>query len=144
MERVISRGVVARTKSAIPSTTACLFAAFAARPNDIEVKGDPEEDEVKTKKEAEAQAARKSRQDRLAAGFGRGHEAYTFDRDDRRDAKGPMPRAMSSNLTKFSEKHRENIGDVGSGKTFLAGCIANALIEKGRVRTHDRFTLTDF
>ena len=58
---------------------------------------------------------------------------YRFENDDARDGK------MSSLMHRYVDHWKDMLdakqgmlfwGDVGSGKTFYAGCIANALIEK--------------
>lgn len=62
-------------------------------------------------------------------------KSYTFDRDDRRD-----PEASDTSMTyaeKFDTLREEGTGlifrgNVGCGKTFLASCIANYLINAGR------------
>ncbi len=60
-------------------------------------------------------------------------QGVSFVDDDRRDAAASL---KCQNYTKFFEQmRRDNVGlmlygGLGSGKTFLAGCIANALIEQ--------------
>lgn len=61
-------------------------------------------------------------------------ENYTFEKDDRKDER--VSNAARNYANKWNEMEIENIGllfygDVGTGKTFYAGCIANALIDKG-------------
>lgn len=62
------------------------------------------------------------------------YEAYSFAHDDRRDEKASdVARRYAAGFQDFL---RNNIGlmfygEVGVGKSFLAGCIANALIDKG-------------
>lgn len=95
--------------------------------------------EIAKKEAEEARRRLEKNADRIASLKRRGLSdagmtAYTFDRDDRRDAKASD--AARAYVEQFDVNFAENIGkifigDVGSGKTFLAGCIANALIEKG-------------
>lgn len=58
----------------------------------------------------------------------------TFEADDGRDAK--KTDLAKRYVAKWNELYRENIGllfhgDTGNGKTFIAACIANALIDRG-------------
>ena len=64
-----------------------------------------------------------------------GCAAYTFDADDGQN------QAISKALRKYCENVDEMIangmgialtGDVGSGKTFFAGCIANEMLNRGK------------
>ena len=62
------------------------------------------------------------------------YEAYRFDYDDRRDAHASD--IAKRYVDRFSAFLESNVGlmffgEVGAGKSFLAGCIANALIDKG-------------
>lgn len=59
---------------------------------------------------------------------------WTFDRDDRKNPQ--MSDVMRNYAEKFAEfrsigKGLLLFGDVGTGKTFYAACIANALLDKG-------------
>lgn len=59
--------------------------------------------------------------------------SWTFERDDRNDAKASR---IALNYVEHWEEMKQNnvgllfMGTVGSGKSFLACCIANALLEK--------------
>ena len=64
------------------------------------------------------------------------YEAYRFDYDDRRDARASdIARRYADRFDDFLENNVGLMffGEVGVGKSFLAGCIANALIDKGVV-----------
>lgn len=59
---------------------------------------------------------------------------YTFNNDDRRNAK--LSDVMQNYAENFEDFKKSSTGlllygDVGTGKTFYAACIANALIDKG-------------
>lgn len=61
--------------------------------------------------------------------------ASTFQRDDRKNP--AISDAMRRYADRFDEMERQNMGlllygPVGTGKTFYAACIANALIDSGR------------
>jgi DNA replication protein DnaC len=61
--------------------------------------------------------------------------ASTFQRDDRKNP--AISDAMRRYADQFNEMERQNMGlllygPVGTGKTFYAACIANALIDSGR------------
>ncbi len=61
-------------------------------------------------------------------------EQWTFDNDD--GAHPGIMRAMKIYVDKFPELSRQGkglllYGDVGTGKTFAAACVANALIDAG-------------
>lgn len=61
-------------------------------------------------------------------------EQATFKLDDRHDPK--ISDAMHRYVDQWEEMKRQNMGlllygSVGTGKTFYAGCIANALLDKG-------------
>lgn len=58
---------------------------------------------------------------------------WTFDKDENKDSKTSI--AARRYVEKWEETKAKNIGllfygDVGTGKTFLAACIANALIDR--------------
>lgn len=62
------------------------------------------------------------------------YEAYRFDYDDRRDARASD--IAKRYVERFDDFLENNVGlmffgEVGVGKSFLAGCIANALIDRG-------------
>lgn len=59
---------------------------------------------------------------------------WTFEHDDARDAK--ISNAMRQYAGQFKEFYKNNIGvllygAVGTGKTFYAACVVNAVIEQG-------------
>lgn len=59
---------------------------------------------------------------------------WTFENDDKKNAK--LSTAMQNYVQKFTEFKKEGMGlllygTVGTGKTYYAACIANALIDKG-------------
>lgn len=59
---------------------------------------------------------------------------WNFDKDDGTNPK--MSTAMQNYVKHFDEFKKQGkglllFGDVGTGKTFLAACVANALIDKG-------------
>lgn len=61
-------------------------------------------------------------------------QKWTFDKDDKRDAR--LSRVARNYVDNFVEMKRKGkglllYGTVGTGKTFMSACIANALIEKG-------------
>lgn len=61
-------------------------------------------------------------------------EKWTFDRDDHQNEKiSTVARNYVENFDQLKEKGKGLLlfGAVGTGKTFIAACIANALIEKG-------------
>ena len=60
--------------------------------------------------------------------------SYTFANDDGKNAK--VSNLARRYVDKFAEMQKENCGlllygDTGTGKSFVAGCIGNALIDKG-------------
>lgn len=70
-----------------------------------------------------------------AAGFPESEMAnWNFERDD--GTNPTMSTAMRNYVKHFPTFHKEGkglllFGDVGTGKTFLAACVANALIDRG-------------
>lgn len=61
-------------------------------------------------------------------------EKCTFDNDDKKNAKiSEIARNYVDHFKKMKEDGKGLLiyGDVGTGKTFIAACIANALIDKG-------------
>ena len=91
--------------------------------------------------DAEQQKRRESEREMLtarrkAACFGANDRkaAYTFDTDDRANtAATNAAQGYVRHFTEMQEKGRGLffIGPCGTGKTFLACCIANALLDKG-------------
>ena len=74
----------------------------------------------------------------------------TFSRDKRRDVK--VSNAMRRYADQWETMQRQNVGlllcgNVGTGKSFYAACIANALIDKGiavKMTSFDRISNTLF
>ena len=61
-------------------------------------------------------------------------EKWTFDRDDHQNEKiSLVARSYVANFEQLKEKGKGLLlfGSVGTGKTFISACIANALIDKG-------------
>ena len=61
-------------------------------------------------------------------------EKWTFDRDDHQNEKiSTVARNYVENFEQLKEKGKGLLlfGSVGTGKTFISACIANALIDKG-------------
>ena len=61
-------------------------------------------------------------------------QKWTFDKDDR--ANGEISEVARNYVEKFEEMKKRGkglllFGNVGTGKTFISACIANALIDKG-------------
>lgn len=66
--------------------------------------------------------------------FERGYESFDFARDD--VANKEATRICMAYVDKFDEMERESYGlyfngGVGTGKSFLAGCVVNALLNRG-------------
>lgn len=85
-------------------------------------------------REAEAKE-RRVRENRARCFDIKGHEGETFDLDDGRDANASS--VARSLVSHFDAAHAEGQGVIlsgqsGCGKTFLAACVANALLEQGR------------
>lgn len=64
------------------------------------------------------------------------YAALTFDKDDRSDEKTRT--VCLRYVERFADMQARNMGllmygDTGSGKTFYAACIANALVEQGKM-----------
>lgn len=78
---------------------------------------------------------RQQRQKQLNAGVkADAFKVYTFDRDDKRNI--PITKLCCDYIRHWREMEQISggllfYGDVGGGKTFYAGCIANALIKRG-------------
>ena len=61
-------------------------------------------------------------------------DKWTFDRDDRSNEKiSTIAQRYVDNFAEMKERRKGLLfyGSVGTGKTFISACIANALIEKG-------------
>ena len=61
-------------------------------------------------------------------------ESWTFENDDRKNPKlSDAMKRYADNFQKMKEKNMGLLlyGNVGTGKTYYAACIANALIDKG-------------
>ena len=56
---------------------------------------------------------------------------YTFESDDEQNKISKVARNYVDNFEKMGNKGLLLFGKVGTGKTFIACCIANALIDKG-------------
>lgn len=64
--------------------------------------------------------------------FGSDLIGCTFDKDDKENSKASS--VARNYVEQFSQMHEKGLifyGSVGTGKTFIACCIANALIDKG-------------
>ena len=57
--------------------------------------------------------------------------SYTFESDDEQNKISKVARNYVDNFEKMGNKGLLLFGSVGTGKTFIACCIANALIDKG-------------
>ena len=85
--------------------------------------------------EAEQRAREKARhiEELLRDGFlSRSMRDWTFERDNGQNAQMPVARKYVQNWEQMKEKNIGLLiwGDVGCGKSFLAGAIANALIDQ--------------
>lgn len=75
------------------------------------------------------------RQKQLNTGIkSKAFKEYTFDKDDKRNI--PITKLCCDYIRHWKEAEQISggllfYGDVGGGKTFYAGCIANALIKRG-------------
>ena len=95
-----------------------------------------EEEKDRRKAELMAREQRAAEISRLrSAGFPASEmQRYTFDRDDGSNPElGMVSRKYVENFQAFKAKGKGLLffGDVGTGKTFMAACIANALIDQG-------------
>lgn len=95
-----------------------------------------EQERLNAEKEAEKKHEAMERVKRLRKmGFPDSEmEKWTFERDDRSNEK--ISNIAKNYIDNFSEMKRKGkglllYGAVGTGKTFISACIANALIEKG-------------
>lgn len=97
-----------------------------------------DEQEARERREAMLAEDRARRANRSRCFDFGGMEACRFERDDRRDAHASD--VCHSYVEHFEDAKAEGqgilmTGGFGNGKTFLAGCVANALLDKGyRVR----------
>ena len=87
------------------------------------------------KNQAEQRAGEKARhiEELLRDGFlSRSMRDWTFERDNGQNAQMPVARKYVQNWEQMKEKNIGLLiwGDVGCGKSFLAGAIANALIDQ--------------
>lgn len=94
------------------------------------------EEEIKAEEEARQQREFMQRVQRYRSmGFPESEMSnWDFDKDDGTNPK--MSTAMQNYVKHFDEFKKQGkglllFGDVGTGKTFLAACVANALIDKG-------------
>lgn len=92
---------------------------------------DDAEEKAYKRRKAAADARRKVRESPL---FDRGYIAFTFDRDTAPDSEAS--KLCRSYVRHFDELHKTNTGlllsgTVGTGKSFYAACIVNALISEG-------------
>lgn len=90
-------------------------------------------DEVRDS-EADAKA-RRVRENRARCFDIKGHDSDVFDDDDGRDANASsVARSLVANFD-AAHAHGQGLilsGEPGSGKTFIAACVANALLSEGR------------
>ena len=91
-------------------------------------------EEERQRKEQQAQRERMERiKRRRAYGFrDKSLYAYTFDHDN---GSNPVMEKARAYVRNWKEAYRNNtglllFGDVGTGKSFFAGCIANALLDQ--------------
>lgn len=89
----------------------------------------------KEKAEDKARALREQIERNRQAGFPEAHmQKWTFDKDDRANAKiSDICHRYVENFPKMKAKGKGLmfLGGFGTGKTFLAACIANALLDEG-------------
>lgn len=93
---------------------------------------------VNAKSKAEMNAQREENERRRRRCFGSGWEQmsqWTFDNDDQRNP--TVTKACKSYADNFDNYYNDGAGllmygDVGTGKSFMAGCIANAILDKGK------------
>lgn len=94
-----------------------------------------EEKYEKEKTEEKARALREQIERNRQAGFPESHmQKWTFDKDDRANAKiSDICHRYVENFPKMKAKGKGLmfLGGFGTGKTFLAACIANALLDEG-------------
>ena len=94
-----------------------------------------EEKYEKEKAEEKARALREQIERNRQAGFPEAHmQKWTFDKDDRANAKiSDICHRYVENFPKMKAKGKGLmfLGGFGTGKTFLAACIANALLDEG-------------
>lgn len=89
----------------------------------------------KEKAEEKARALKEQIERNRRAGFPEAHmQQWTFERDDRANAKiSDICQRYVENFPKMKAKGKGLmfLGGFGTGKTFLAACIANALLDEG-------------
>ena len=97
--------------------------------------------ECEAKKRDEEEAERKEQERfrqvmnmRMAGFSDKQMRDWTFENDDRKNAQ--LTKMAKNYVDNFRQMKSENhglllYGEVGTGKTYIAACIANALIEKG-------------
>ena len=66
---------------------------------------------------------------------------YTFDKDNGMNPEMKLAHNYVNNWAKNEIKllRSSTLGDVGTGKSFFAGCIANALLVKRSASSYDEF-----
>ncbi len=91
-------------------------------------------DEEKKRKEAETQRAERIATLRISCFADKALKNCTFDKDNGKNDKMQIVRKYANNFEKFAEQGQGLLiyGGVGSGKTFAASCVANAVIDKGQ------------
>ena len=97
---------------------------------ECQIKKDSQEAEESAKREREKELLR----NRMRAFDVEGMDGCTFDKDDGQNAvQSGVCRSYVKNFSAARAKGQGILmsGDVGTGKTFLAGCIANALLDEG-------------
>lgn len=99
----------------------------------IMCKCDVEADRQEKEKKAQAEFEESMRHVRLTLHTMRDDVKWTFAKDDNADS--PIAKTCRKYVEKWDEMRKENMGilfygNKGTGKTFYASCIYNALIEK--------------
>ena len=117
----------------LPEEIVAMFPGKKTRPRMC--KCDRENAEAETLKEKQSQARMRIEQLRSEGLYSEAYRQNRFDSDDNRNEK--VSRIARNYVDSFDDCEHENIGlmfwgGVGTGKSFYAACIANALIEKYR------------